>query len=96
MLLSYFILRNPIQFTCFGNCYGLLVDRMTFDYGFKISFLSTVSGTSVGGIARRAPMKTGAGVCVCLAQHHAQTAGVTHAASPVRLVTFSMVLIANK
>lgn len=40
-------------------------------------------------------MRTGAGVCVCPVQYHAQTAGVTHAALPVSLVTSSMVMVAT-
>lgn len=59
-----------------------------------ILILFTGSDTSVAGIALRAPMRTGAGVCVCPVQYHAQTAGVTHAALPVSLVTSSMVTVA--
>lgn len=55
--------------------------------------LFTGSDTSVAGIALRTPMRTGAGVCVCPVQYHAQTAGVTHAALPVSLVTSSMVML---
>lgn len=57
--------------------------------------LFTGTDTSVAGIALRAPMRTGAGVCVCPVLYHAQTAGVTHAALPVSLVTSSMVTVAT-
>lgn len=69
---------------------------MVFDFSFELTFSFTVSDTSVAGIAPRAPMKTWAGVCACPVQHHAQTAGVTHAALRASLVTSSMVPEAKK
>lgn len=55
------------------------------------TFSFAVSDTSVVGIAPRAPMKTGAGVCVCPVQHRARIAGVTRAVLPVSLDTSLMV-----
>lgn len=68
---------------------------MVFDFSFELTFSFTVSDTSVAGIAPRAPMRTQAGVCACPVLHHAQTAGVIHAALPASLVTSSMVPLAK-